>query len=364
VPRPLFEVKDLRIEVHDPNEAVRAARRGDAGEGWSVGIPGLSFAVAEGEVLGIVGESGAGKSLALLGAFGLLPAGTRAAGGTITFDGAVFRPAEVPSGRRRDGKRRAARRRMIAGTVAADVDDEWARRVGLEVGFLFQNPIAAWNPLETIGPQAGEALDVHTDLDDAEIQRRVVDALGDVQLPRSGRLLGAFRHQMSRGQGQRAMLAAALTKSPRLLIADEPLSGLDPSVAAAILDLIRDLQRRRGMAMVMVTHDLGAIARVADRVAVMYAGRIVEEGPASRVFHQPQHPYTAGLLASVPGLDRRLVPIPGEAPRLGQIARGCPFAPRCGFAEAACLRAEPVLEPIGYSKAACHRMFHLDLEGI
>lgn len=237
--------------------------------------------------------------------------------------------------------------------------------MGTEIGFLFQDPIASWTPVYVIGDQAGEALEAHTDLTHEEITERVFDALGEVQLPRSSRFFAAFRNEISRGQGQRAMLAAALLKAPRLLIADEPLSGLDAPVAAAILDLISDLCSKRNMAMVIVTHDLAAVARIADRVAVMYGGRIVEEGPVRDIFATPKHPYTAGLLGSMPAFARgRLVPIPGEAPRLVDVVPGrCAFADRCRYAVEVCNRLEPVLEPIAQSVAACHRKAELHLEG-
>lgn len=373
----LLTVEDLRIAVADQDTVVRGDRLPPATDdgyvlepGWVEVIPGASFGVDPGEVLAIIGESASGKTLTLLGAFGLLPSGAVAIGGLTRYAGHTYSPAGTPQpGGERDTRRsrRSRRRRSeVAGSFLADErDDRWRRIMGTEIGFLFQDPIASWTPVYVIGDQAGEALEAHTDLTHEEITERVFDALGEVQLPRSSRFFAAFRNEISRGQGQRAMLAAALLKAPRLLIADEPLSGLDAPVAAAILDLISDLCSKRNMAMVIVTHDLAAVARIADRVAVMYGGRIVEEGPVRDIFATPKHPYTAGLLGSMPAFARgRLVPIPGEAPRLVDVVPGrCAFADRCRYAVEVCNRLEPVLEPIAQSVAACHRKAELHLEG-
>lgn len=388
MPQPLLEVTNLRIAVNDQDAAVRGDRppprldptyvTGEGGvEDWQAGmplpvgwvevIPGISYGVDAGEVLALIGESASGKSLALLGAFALLSGGARTLGGTVTYDGNTFHPAGSPQMPEDKGKRRrvAKRRKSLAGTVMAEYEPGWAERVGMEVGFLFQDPIAAWTPTQVIGEQAGEALGIHTDLSVEEIEERVFDALGEVQLPKSNRLFGAFAIDVSRGQGQRAMLAAALVKAPRLLIADEPLTGLDAPVAAAILDLIRDMQRKRGMGMILVTHDLATVAGIADRVAVVYGGRIIEEGPVREVFHAPKHPYTSGLLGSIPGTGKRLRPIEGEAPRLTDVPPGrCTFVNRCQFATGQCFASEPSLETIGPSQVACHHASLLDLPGV
>lgn len=369
----LFEVDGLRIAVNDQDAAVRGDREPPTnvhGErlpiGWVEAIPGASYGVDAAETLAIVGESSSGKSLMLLGAFGLLPNGTRALGGQVTYRGSSFEPA----GRRDDPTqpigRKEKKRLKRAGTVMDEIDPEWAHIVATEVGFLFQNPISSWTPILEIGPQAGEVLEEHTDLSEAEIRERVMDALGEVQLPKSKRLFGAFSSQLSRGMGQRAMLAAALVKAPRFLVADEPLSGLDVSVAAAILDLLKDLKERRNMAMIIVTHDLGVVSRIADRVAVVYAGRIVEEGAVGSVFRRPRHPYTSGLLGSLPALTvGRLRPIPGEQPLLASVRSGrCVFADRCEFADDACLASEPLLHLMGSGGVACHHATELDLPGI
>jgi len=264
-------------------------------------------------------------------------------------------------------RRRWRRRQEVAGSVQAGYDDdEWRRTVGTDIGFLFQDPIASWTPVYVIGEQAGEVLAEHTALTEEEIRDRVFSALGEVELPKSERFFRAFREEISRGQAQRAMLAAALVKAPRLLVADEPFTGLDPPVAAAIMELIKDLRAKRGMAMVIVTHDLAAVARLADRVAVVYGGRIVEEGPTTEIFRSPKHPYTAGLLHSIPAFaGGRLEPIPGEAPRLTDLKRGrCVFADRCVFAVQRCIHFEPLLEPFAASAVACHRRAELNLAGV
>lgn len=373
MPQPLFEVRDLRIAVFDADRALG----GDPGpvsdaaeqlaDGWVEVLCSVSFSVDEGEVLAMIGESASGKSLALMGGFGLLAPGARVIGGTSIYDGHEYEPggeSGEPASKRSRKERKQARQ---SGTVIADyLDPEWSRLMGTEVGFIFQNPIASWTPDHVIGEQAGEALDYHTDLSVDEIETRVYDALGEVELPKSARLFGAYRHQLSRGMAQRAMLAAALTKAPNLLIADEPLNGLDPSVAAAIMDLLRDMQRRRGMAMVVVTHDLAAVAGLADSVAVMYSGEIVERAPARDIYHHPKHPYTAGLVGSIPGFTQgRLRHIPGEAPRLPDTIRGrCVFVDRCDFATDVCWSESPGLQQVGASLVACHHASELELPGI
>jgi oligopeptide/dipeptide ABC transporter ATP-binding protein len=366
-------VRDLRVAVFDPDRALAGVRGpvAETGEqlsdGWVEVLPGISYGVDEGEVLALIGESASGKSLALMGAFGLLSPGARVIGGEVRYRDVTFRPGgkvgEATSKRTRKQRKQA----RVAGTVIADYTDaEWPRIVGSEVGFMFQNPIGSWTPDQEIGPQAGEALAEHSDLSVGEIEQRVYDALGEVKLPRSSLLFGAFRHQLSRGMAQRAMLAAALTKAPSLLVADEPLNGLDPSVAAAIMDLVRDMQRRRSMAMVVVTHDLAAVASLADRVAVLYGGEIIEEAPAAEIYHHPRHPYTSGLIGAIPGITRgRLRHIPGEAPRLVDIDHGrCVFLERCSEATDECRGPAPTGRDVGGSWVACHRAASLDLPGI
>lgn len=323
-PAPLFAVEDLRVEI----ARHRSAR---------VPIDGVSFAIAAGEALALVGESGSGKSLMALGSVDLLAPGARVVGGTTRFEGHVLGELE---------------------------DADWRRLVGMGIGVLLQDAVGSWDPVEAIGPQGGEALEEHEGLPPEEIRRRVLEALGEVSL-HGGRVAGALVGQMSRGQAQRAMLATTLLTAPRVLIADEPLSGLDVTVARAVLTLIDDLRRRRGMALLLVTHDLGVVASVADRVAVVYGGMIVEEAPVGRLYRAPQHPYTEGLLRSVPGLaPGRLEPIPGEAPDLFEVPPGCPFAPRCRFAVDACRAERPAARTVGDTRVACIRAGEIELRGI
>ena len=296
--KPLFEVEGLRVGIR-------------SGERWATAVADASFSVAPGEVLALVGESAAGKSLMAMGSVNLLRAGSRVEAGKTTFDG-----------------------HDLAGLP----EEEWREVVGTGIGTIFQDPIGAFDPILTIGEQSGEVLEEHTELTDQEIQQRVFDALGEVKLPKTRKFL-SFPYQMSRGEAQRAMLASVLLSKPKLLIADEPVTGLDVTVARAVLDLIDDLRKKRGMAMVLVTHDLGVVAGMADRVAVVYGGAIVEDGPTSDVFRNPLHPYTEGLLGSIPWLrmtGERLRPIEGDAPDLAHLPTFCAFAPRCPYVEARC----------------------------
>jgi oligopeptide/dipeptide ABC transporter ATP-binding protein len=321
---PVFRVEGLRVDVN-----IRGSR--------IVVIDGVSFTVGPGESLAMVGESGSGKSLIAMGAVDLLPRGAHVVGGRTVFEGRVLQDLE---------------------------DADWRSLVGMGIGVLFQDAIGAWDPMEILGTQSGEGLETHTEMSDEEIRSRVLDALGEVQLPRRLKYV-SFAHQVSRGQGQRAMLASALLAAPRILIADEPLSGLDVTVARAVLDLIDDLRRKRGMGLLLVTHDLGVVASVADRVAVVYGGMLVEVAPTGDLYRSPKHPYTDGLLGSVPGLARgRLRPIEGDAPELWELPEGCPFVPRCPFAVDRCHRERPVPRPVGGSEVACHRAEELDLPGI
>jgi oligopeptide/dipeptide ABC transporter ATP-binding protein len=363
LPPLLFEVADLRIAVYDGERRSNGPTtdgNGDAlPDGWVVVVPGMTFSVRAGETLALVGESASGKSLTLLGAVGLLPQGARVVGGSAEVAG-----VEVPFPHRSIAAEKGWLRRRFGRFFPELEDDEWRRTIGTKVGIMFQDPIAAWDPTMMIGEQSGEVLEEHQGLPPEEVRRRVLDALGEVRLPRERKFL-SFAREMSRGEAQRAMLAAALLSHPRLLLADEPLSGLDPPAAHAVLRLIDDMCRLRGMGMVLVTHDLAVVASVADRVAVVYGGRIVEIGSVHDIFHDPQHPYTSGLLRSIPwqGLDR-LEPIAGEPPHLLDLPPGCAFAPRCVHAIDACTAAVPGLVPSGPSRAACIRSDHLDLPGI
>lgn len=373
MPRPLFEVQGLRIAVLDQDRAIRGIPGpvSELGEqlddGWVEVLSGISFAVREGEVLALIGESASGKSLALMGGFGLLAPGARVIGGTVRYGDHTYHPGGTLKDPARKPKRKERKKLKSMGTVIGDFDDDvWAELVGTDVGFMFQNPVGSWTPVHQIGPQAGEALDFHSDLTNEEIEERVFDALGEVKLPKSKRLFGAYSTELSRGMAQRAMLAAALTKAPRLMIADEPLNGLDSSVAAAIMDLVRDMQRKRNMAMVVVTHDLAAVASIADRVAVLYGGEIIEEASATDIYHHPKHPYTSGLIGSIPGTGSgRLRHIRGEAPRLVDIEhRLCVFVDRCESASDVCRHTKPEAAAVGASNVACLRSGELDLPGV
>ncbi len=375
--QPLFEVEGLRIAVASQAHGLWTLESGTSGpvtddgeqlgSGWVEVISGISYSVEEGEVLGIVGESASGKSLMLMGAFGLLSSGARVIGGITRYRGHEYRPFHPWQGEDDEPSRRERKQRRIAGTAMARyTDDAWAELVGTDVGFMFQNPIGSWTPDLVIGEQTGEALAEHSDLTAEEIEERVFDALGEVKLPKSRGLFNAFRHQLSRGMAQRAMLAAALTRAPHLLIADEPLNGLDPPVAAGIMELIRDMRDKRDMAMVFITHDLASVARIANRVAVVYGGRIVEEAPVEDIFHRPRHPYTSGLIGSIPGFTKgRLRQIEGEAPLLVDMgSRGCVFADRCEHVTDVCRTAVPEASDVGASKVECHHAAELDLPGL
>lgn len=370
--QPLFEVRGLRVAVFDQDRAVQGlpgpvADSGEQlGQGWIEVLHGISFGVREGEVLALIGESASGKSLALMGGFSLLSSGARVIGGSVSYKGYDYRPGGQIDKPDSDRSRKERKQSRQAGTVVANYeDDTFAALIGTEVGFMFQNPVGSWTPDHVIGSQAGEALDFHSDLTQEEIEQRVFDALGEVKLPRSRRLFGAYRHQLSRGMAQRAMLAAALTKAPLLMIADEPLNGLDPPVAAAIMDLVKDMQKKRRMAMIVVTHDLAAVASLADRVAVLYSGEIIEEASAAELYHHPKHPYTAGLIGSIPGVTAgRLRNIPGEAPRLTDTDWSrCVFIERCAYASEVC-STPPIAVRIGDTAVACHHAADLHLKGL
>lgn len=371
MPRPIFEVENLGVAINDAEAASGRSQEGVMVEpygpalpfGWVEAVSDVTFSVNPGEVLAVVGESGSGKTLSVLGSLSLLAPGAKVVRGTVRFDGIQIRPtrySEQKAERRRRRKQRKKERFM-----EESLDEDWRHIMGTEIGVMFQNAIGGWNPVEIIGQQAGEVLDEHTSLSLAEIESRVLDALGEVRLPQTSKFV-SFPSELSRGQAQRAMLAAALVKGPRLLVADEPLTGLDAGVAAAVLNLVRDMQAKRGMAMIVVTHDLAQVAALADRVAVMYGGRIVETGPTTDVFHQPRHPYTEGLLQSIPrpGL-RRLQPIEGDVPKITDVPAGeCALIPRCRYAEPVCATGVPVTGWDEGRSVACFRADSLALRGV
>jgi oligopeptide/dipeptide ABC transporter ATP-binding protein len=326
----------MAAENHSPADAARPAN--PAGvlsvEDLSITFAGLpdgfnlvdrvSFSVGAGRTLCLVGESGCGKSIVSLSLIGLLarpPA--RITSGRIMFEGRdllCLQPGELSDLR------------------------------GDQITMIFQEPMTSLNPAFTIGDQITEVIERHRKVDAAEARRLAVAALQQVRIPAPESRMAAYPHQMSGGMRQRVMIAMALANSPRLLIADEPTTALDVTIQAQILRLVRDLQRGSGTAMVLVTHDLGVVAEVADDVAVMYAGRIVEQGSVTQVFNDPQHPYTIGLMGSLPSLGQRqsrLTSIPGAVPPPALWPKGCRFSTRCPFADAACRSEVPPLTSFG-----------------
>lgn len=299
--------------------------------GEASAVDGVDLAIDTGETLGLVGESGCGKTATALSILRLLPPAGRIASGSIRFEG-----------------------RDLVG-----LSESQLREVrGAEIAMVFQEPMTALNPLFTIGNQIGEVLRVHRAASRAEARRRAVDLLQRVEIPEATQRIDAYPHELSGGMRQRAMIAMALACEPKLLIADEPTTALDVTVQAQILDLLQSLQRASGMAILLVTHDLGVVAERASRVAIMYAGRIVETGPVAAVFARPMHPYTRGLLGSLPGVvgqTGRLAPIPGMVPEITKLPTGCRFRDRCSLAEARCAESVPTLAGVANS-ADTHRI--------
>jgi peptide/nickel transport system ATP-binding protein len=314
--RPLLEVEDLCIAF--------AARRGTV-----TAVDGISFTIGEGEVLGVVGESGAGKSLTGAAIIGLIEPPGHIAGGRILF-----------GGRRIDDLPPAAYRRIR----------------GKEIGAIFQDPLTSLNPLYTVGRQLVETIQTHLDLDAASARRRALDLLKEVGIPGAEHRIEHYPHQFSGGMRQRVVIALALSANPRLIIADEPTTALDVSIQAQIIALLKRLCREHRTAVMLVTHDMGVIAETADRVAVMYAGRIAEIGPVREIVQQPRHPYTVGLMGSIPAIGTardRLAQIDGAMPRPGAVPAGCAFNPRCRHAFERCRVERPELVPSGASRSAC-----------
>ena len=312
----LLEVKHLRVEFN--------TRRGTL-----VAIDDVSFDIAPGEVLGVVGESGAGKSITGTAIIGLLEPPGRVAGGEILLEG--------------------ARIDNLSG-------DEMRKIRGRRIGAIFQDPLTSLNPLYTIGQQLVETIRTHLPMNEAQARARAIALLAEVGIPAPERRIDHFPHQFSGGMRQRVVIALALCANPKLIIADEPTTALDVSIQAQIITLLKRLCRDNGTAVMLVTHDMGVIAETADRVAVMYAGRIVEIGPVQEVIHNPQHPYTSGLMASIPALGQeveRLSQIEGSMPRLNAIPAGCAFNPRCPRVFERCKVERPVLLPAGKALAAC-----------
>jgi len=304
----LLSVEDLHVQFHTSAGVVRA-------------VEGLRYSVRPGEIVAVVGESGSGKSVSALSIMRLLPRRTARIQGRIVFN----------------------RRDLLA------LDDEEMRELrGREISMIFQEPMTSLNPILPIGLQIAEPLQIHLGMSDEQARARVVELMKMVGIPDAERRLGQYPHQFSGGMRQRVMIAIGLACNPKLIIADEPTTALDVTIQAQILELMKDLARKLNIALIVITHNLGIVARYADRVIVMYAGRLIEEGTADAVFHRPRHPYTMGLLRSVPRLDRprgaKLETIEGLPPNLAAAPAGCRFAPRCPYKLAAC-EADPPLVP-------------------
>src|SRR5512144_3278378 len=303
---PLLAVEGLRVEFPTRH-------------GTLVAVDGVSLSIAPGEVLGLVGESGAGKSLTGAAVIGLIDAPGRIGGGEIRL-----------GGRRID-----------------NLPEEAMRRIrGREIGAVFQDPLTSLNPLYTIGRQLVETIRTHLPVTAAQARAQAIALLEEVGIQAAARRIDHYPHQFSGGMRQRVVIALALAAKPRLIIADEPTTALDVSIQAQIIQLLKRVCRDRGAAVMLITHDMGVIAETCDRVAVMYAGRIVEVGPVQEVIHQPAHPYTMGLMASIPDMEsdrEQLNQIDGAMPRLNAIPPGCAYHPRCPRAFDRCKRERPEL---------------------
>ena len=313
---PLLEVRHLRVEF--------STRLGTL-----VALDDVSFDIAPGEILGVVGESGAGKSLTGAAIIGLLDPPGRVAGGEVRFDG-----------RRIDNLPYEDMRKMR----------------GRHIGAIFQDPLTSLDPLFTIGQQLIETIQTHLPVSAVEARKRAVRLLQETGISAAEQRLNQYPHQFSGGMRQRVVIALALAGEPRLIVADEPTTALDVSIQAQIISLLRRLCKEHGAAVMLVTHDMGVIAETCDRVAVMYAGRIVEIGPVASVIHAPAHPYSTGLMGSIPAMDEereRLLQIDGAMPRLTAIPRGCAFNPRCPRVFDRCRVERPDLLDAGATRAAC-----------
>lgn len=306
----ILEIRDLEVQFATEDGAVRA-------------VDGVSLSIGEAETLALVGESGCGKSVTALSIARLVPEPpSRVTGGSIMLEG--------------------------VNTLAMNSRELRSLR-GAKVAYVFQEPGSALNPVFRVGDQIGEAIRLHRDLRGGAVAAEVLRLLKLVGIPAPEARMREYPHQLSGGMQQRVMIAMALASRPRLLVADEPTTALDVTIQAQILSLLLDLKERLGMAMLLITHNLGVVAQVADRVAVMYAGRIVEEAPVEALLRLPRHPYTRGLLDSIPKLGlgaERLSTIGGSVPHPGEMPPGCKFAPRCSIVRAECHLAEPALEEI------------------
>jgi oligopeptide transport system ATP-binding protein len=323
----ILDVKDLRTHFFTPEGVVKA-------------VDGVSYNVSQGETMALVGESGCGKSVSALSIMRLIsfPPG-RIVGGTITFNGV---------------------------DLSALSDEEMRKVRGKEIAMVFQEPMTSLNPVLTIGRQLTETLEVHLRLGRAASAKRAMEVLRLVGIPDPERRLSQYPHQFSGGMRQRVMIAMALICEPKLILADEPTTALDVTIQAQVLELMKELSRRLRVAMIIITHNLGVVARYADRVNVMYAGKVIESGKSQDIYHCTRHPYTLGLLHSVPRLDEpraaKLEPIFGQPPDLIHLPSGCSFQPRCSFADARCEAEVPPLRDCGGGHwYACWRSENLSL---
>jgi peptide/nickel transport system ATP-binding protein/oligopeptide transport system ATP-binding protein len=316
---PILDIRNLVTSFSTRNGEVRP-------------VDGVSLTVERGKTLGIVGESGSGKSMLSLSIMGLIPPSGKIAGGEV----------------------------MLEGTELTKLSRSAMRDIrGNRIAMIFQEPMTSLNPVHTVGFQIVEALRAHRKLSDKEARKEAIGALNKVRMPAPEQRFDEYPHQLSGGMRQRVMIAMALACRPALLIADEPTTALDVTIQAQILDLLQDLQAETGMAIILITHDLGVVAQIADDVAVMYAGRIVEHAPVAEIFADAQHPYTIGLMGSMPRLEAdvdRLVAVGGMVPPLFRLPSGCRFNSRCPFTEAGCKSQQPALAEIGAAHTvACLR---------
>ncbi len=319
---PVLDVSNLRVGFRSRTSSVTALRD-------------VSFTLHPGRTLALVGESGSGKSVSSLAIMGLLPPNGSVSGGTIRYRGRTGDALDLTAAS-------AAQMRALRGA---------------EIAMIFQEPMSSLNPLFTVGDQIGEMLLLHSDLDAAARRKRVLEMLDLVEIPAAATRMGNYPHELSGGMRQRVMIALAMVCNPTLLIADEPTTALDVTIQAQILDLMRRLQKDLGMSILFITHDMGVVAEMADDVAVMYAGAIVEQAGVRELFAGPSHPYTQALLHSIPTPDRpegqRLSSIPGTVPPLNAMPPGCAFAPRCTRADLACARPVALQPLTGNHRVAC-----------
>jgi len=312
----MLRVENLVTRFHTYDGVVRA-------------LEGVSFEVREGEIFGLVGETGCGKSVTTYSTLRLLPSTGRVHSGRVT----------------------------LAGESLLDASESRMREVrGGEIAMIFQDPLSALNPVMRVGDQIAESVWLHDDLPDAEaVAARVEEVLGEVRMPDPVGAMRAFPHELSGGMQQRVMIAMALAGRPKMLIADEPTTALDVTIQSQVLQLLRQLKQEAGLTVLLITHDLGVVAELCDRVAVMYAGTIVETAPVAELFGNPRHPYTQGLLAALPGTSDTLAPIPGRVPDLLNPPSGCRFHPRCPLAVDRCRAEAPELRGDA-RQVACHEV--------